>query len=121
MGQNLLKKTAFIVVIVLVCLWGIFGIPKNGRELRENLQQRIHLGLDLRGGTHLVLQVMVNDAINSEADQAIERLKTTFKQKGITYAGMTRIDAVNIHDDGGIMVQGVPVEQTSAFREAIDQ
>ncbi|MBI2816691.1 MAG: protein translocase subunit SecD [Acidobacteria bacterium] len=121
MAQNLLKRTVFIVVIILVCLWGIFGIPKNGRELRENLQQRIRLGLDLRGGTHLVLQVMVNDAINAEADQTIERLKATFKQKQITYGDITRIDAVDIHDDGGILVQGIPVEQTSAFREAIDQ
>lgn len=121
MAQNLLKKTIFIVAIILVCLWGIIGIPKNGRELRANVQQRIHLGLDLRGGTHLVLQVMVNDALNAEADQTIERLKATLKQKQINYAGMTRVDAVGIHDDGGILVQGVKPEQTSAFREAIEQ
>ena len=121
MGQNLLKKAVFIGVIVLACLYGILGFPTSARAVREHLQQHIHLGLDLRGGTHLVLQVMVNDAINAEADQTIEHLKDTFKKKQITYAAITRIDAAGIHDDGGVRVEGVPVEQTSAFRQALDE
>ena len=71
MAQNLLKKAIFIGVIVLVCLWGIVGIPTSWQAVRETVQRRIHLGLDLRGGTHLVLQVMVNDAVNAEADQVM--------------------------------------------------
>ena len=31
---------------------------------------RIHLGLDLRGGIHLVLQVVVEDALNATVDDA---------------------------------------------------
>jgi preprotein translocase subunit SecD len=127
MAPNLLKKSVFIAAIVLVCLWGIvanpnnWGIPTSWQALRQNAEQHIHLGLDLRGGTHLVLQVMVNDALNSEADQTIERLQDTLKKRQITYGGITRIDAAGIHDDGGILVQGVPVEQTSAFRQALDE
>ena len=121
MGKNLLKKTIFIVVIVLICVWGVIGLPTSGEALRKNVAERIHLGLDLRGGTHLVLQVAVNDAINAEADQTIERLRQVFRQRQITYGGMTRIDAVGIHDDGGITIQGLPAEQTSAFRQAIDE
>src|SRR5713226_2182448 len=103
MAQNLLKKAVFIGAIVLICLFGIVGptedeskrtqYPTSWRAAVQNVQRRIHLGLDLRGGTHLVLQVMVNDAINSEADQTIERLKDDFKKRGITYAALTRIDA----------------------------
>ena len=121
MAQNLLKKTIFIVAIIIACVWGVVGVPTGWRAMLRNAQEHIHLGLDLRGGTHLVLQVMVNDAINSEADQTIELLQDVFKKKGITYGGMTRIDAVGIHDDGGIMVQGIPDEQTSAFRQALDE
>jgi preprotein translocase subunit SecD len=40
----------------------------TGRGLLAALQQRIHLGLDLKGGTHLILQVQVNDAVNVETD-----------------------------------------------------
>ena len=30
------------------------------------MQQNIHLGLDLKGGTHLILQVKVNDAVKAD-------------------------------------------------------
>src|ERR1019366_6159815 len=101
MAQNLLKKTLLVVALVLVCLAGIVGVPSSWKGIRQNLQERIHLGLDLRGGTHLVLQVMVNEALNSEADQTIERLKDALKKRQVSYASLTRIDAANIHDDGG--------------------
>ena len=124
MSKNVLKKTIFIIAIVVVCLWGLIGgwpPPTSLRAIRQNIEQGIHLGLDLRGGTHLVLQVMVNDAINSESDQAIERLKESFKQKQIKYDAINRVDAVGLYDDGGIQIQGIPDEQTGAFRQALDE
>ena len=36
-----------------------------------HLAQRMRLGLDLKGGTHLILQVQVQDAMKAEADQLI--------------------------------------------------
>ncbi len=48
------------------------------------MQERIHLGLDLKGGTHLILQVQVNDAINADSDRAVERLKDDLKAKNIS-------------------------------------
>jgi preprotein translocase subunit SecD len=69
----------------------------------------------------MVLQVMVNDAINAEADQTIERLRQTLDQRQVSYSAITRIDAADILDDGGIRVEGVPVEQTSAFRQAVEE
>src|SRR5664279_5423485 len=38
------------------------------------LDKRIHLGLDLKGGIHLVLQVNTGDAVRAEVDDAMERL-----------------------------------------------
>lgn len=110
-----------IGVVVLVSVYGIIGLPTSGSALRQNLADRIRLGLDLQGGTHLVLQVKVNDAINAEADQAIERLRTTLQARQIQYGGLTRIDAEDIYSEGGIEVQGIPVDQTTDFRQAIDE
>src|SRR3990172_8496645 len=121
MSRNLLRKTIGIAIVVLACIYGIIGLPTSGRALRENLGQRLRLGLDLQGGTHLILQVMVNEALNAEADQTIERLKTAFGQRQINYASLTRMDAADIYAEGGIEIQGIPVEQTSAFRQAIDE
>jgi len=119
MSRNIWKKALFIVAVVLVSLYGIIGVPTGADAVWENMQKRISLGLDLRGGTHLILQVMVNDAVNAEADQAIERLREIFRQRGIDYGSMTRIDAQDIHEAGGILVEGIPTEQTSSFRQTI--
>ena len=77
MNKNLLSKLALIVGILIVFLFGIFGIPQSfsGQGLLTAMTNRIHLGLDLRGGTHLILQVQVNDAVNIDSDNAVEILK----------------------------------------------
>ncbi len=77
MNKNLTWKLVVIVGILLVFTAGIFGIPKDwsGKGLLASITDRIHLGLDLRGGTHLILQVQVNDAVNVDSDNAIARLK----------------------------------------------
>ena len=54
MSRNLFKKAIFIAVVVLASIFGMVGLPKSGRSLRANIAQRIHLGLDLQGGTHQV-------------------------------------------------------------------
>ena len=121
MTRNLWKRGLLILGIVLAAVFGIIGFPSSWDDLRSNLEERIRLGLDLRGGTHLVLQVMVNDAINAEADQAVERLKQALDQRQIDYADITRIEARDILDEGGILVEGVPAEQTSSFRQAVEE
>jgi preprotein translocase subunit SecD len=50
------------------------------------MTNRIHLGLDLRGGTHLILQVQVNDAINVDSDNAVEILKEQLNKRKIAFA-----------------------------------
>ena len=75
MKKNLTGRTVVIVATILLCVFGIIGFPKSKAQLVQNFQNNIHLGLDLKGGSRLVLQVQVQDAIKSDADQTIERLK----------------------------------------------
>lgn len=119
MNRNLWKKAVFIGVVVLVSIFGIIGLPTSGESLKANVRDNIRLGLDLRGGTHLVLQVRVNDAVNAETDQTIERLKTALDLERIDYGGFTPIIAADVLEDGGILVQGIPAEQTAAFRDTV--
>ncbi len=97
MNKNLSGKLAVIVVILLVFLFGIFGVPKDwsGRGMLAAITDRIHLGLDLRGGTHLILQVQVNDAVNVDSDNAIARLKEDMRTRKINYTDITKPDPVN--------------------------
>src|SRR5712672_3000078 len=97
MNKNLLWKLALTIGILLVFLFGIFGIPQSfsGQGLLTAMTNHIHLGLDLRGGTHLILQVQVNDAVNIDSDNAMARLKEDLRAHKINYAEITKPDAVN--------------------------
>ena len=113
MNKNLTWKLALIVGILVAFLLGIFGIPKSFSKqgLLASMTDRIHLGLDLRGGTHLILQVQVNDAVNVDSDNAMETLKEQLRTKKINYAEITKPDPKNNPDR--IVLKGVPPESRS--------
>ena len=90
MGSNLKLKALFIVVILLGCVYGIIGLPTSKAELVANWNKNIHLGLDLKGGSQLVLQVQIQDAFKAEADSVIQRLKDLLNGKRIEFAEMLR-------------------------------
>jgi len=94
MSKNLRGKTLAIVAILLVFLFGIFGIPKGvtPKDLLASMVDRIHLGLDLRGGAHLVLQVVVKDAVNAETDNTIRRVQSDFQSGGLTVGQVYKPD-----------------------------
>ena len=119
MHKTLTWKLVIIIGILIVFVCGIFGIPKewSGPGLLASITDRIHLGLDLRGGTHLILQVQVNDAVNVDSDNAIARLKEDMRASKINYADITKPDPVNHPDQ--IVIKGVPPEQTSDFKSII--
>jgi preprotein translocase subunit SecD len=108
MNKNLSWKLVVILATLLVFLFGIFGIPQSfsGQGLLAAMTNRIHLGLDLRGGTHLILQVQVNDAVNADSDNAVEVLKEQLNKRKIAFADISKPDAQNSPDK--VVVKGVP-------------
>jgi preprotein translocase subunit SecD len=107
MNKNLLWKLALIVGILLVFLFGIFGIPQSfsGQGLLAAMTKRIQLGLDLKGGTHLILQVQVNDAVNVDSDNAMETLKEQLNKRKIAFADISKPDPQNAPDK--VVLKGV--------------
>lgn len=114
-------KSIVIIATVLVCAFGMIGIPKSKQELVDNWNRNIRLGLDLRGGSMLVLQVQVQQAFTAEADAQIERLKESMAKQAINYASIDRNEPATIDDAGTIQinVKGVPVEKTREFRDLV--
>jgi preprotein translocase subunit SecD len=94
MNKNFFWKLAIIVGLTLFFLFGIFGIPKSfsRQGLLAAVSDHIHLGLDLSGGTHLILQVQVNDAVNVVAQGAMEVLKEQLRNRKIDYSDITQLD-----------------------------
>ncbi len=118
MNKNLLWKLLFIIGTMLFFLFGIFGIPKSlsGQGLLAALSDHIHLGLDLKGGTHLILQVQVNDAVNVDAQNAIEVLKDQLRSHKIQYTDITQPDPQN---PDHIVLKGIPPDSRSDLRNII--
>jgi preprotein translocase subunit SecD len=116
--RNLRWKWILIVVVVLGCVLGIVGVPKSRAELAANLRENIRLGLDLKGGSHIVLQIQVQDAFKAEADLVIERLKELLKKENIEYTSIDRNEPASIEaaETIQINIKGVPTAKSSEFR-----
>jgi preprotein translocase subunit SecD len=123
MDRSLWIKIASILGVTLVCLYGIIGIPKNQRELVDNFNNNIKLGLDLRGGSQLVLQVQVQDAFKAEADQLMDRLKTELRTASIDYGSFDRNEPGSIEDADKIEIigKGIPIAKAGEFRRLIGE
>src|SRR5215475_5257641 len=119
MNRGLGWKVIVILGTLLIFVYGIFGVPGglSGSALLAALQNRINLGLDLKGGTHLILQVRVNDAVNVDSDNAIEILKAGMRSAKIDYSEISKPDAANHPEQ--IVVKGVPSDSSSEFRNLV--
>lgn len=122
MNSTLRNKAIFVLAILLVCIYGIIGLPKSKEELVKNWNENIHLGLDLKGGSQLVIQVQVQDAFKAEADQTMDRLKVEMQKDAVSYVSMDRNDPQKFEeaDSIEIIVKGLPVDKVAAFREIVN-
>jgi preprotein translocase subunit SecD len=119
MRKNLTSKAILIVAILLVFVFGIFGIPQGigGQAWRDALSKRINLGLDLKGGTHLVLQVMVDEAVGAETDNALGRLQSDLQAAGISVGSIVK---PNPSDPAAIQISGVPANKSGDVHNVLD-
>jgi len=120
MAKNLKGKVAAIIVVLVIFCYGIIGIPHglSGTALKQALADRIHLGLDLKGGTRLVLKVHVEDAVNSQTDRDVEHIQDDLSKVSVTGAQVKKLDPVG--HPGVITVSGVAANKLSDARGVLD-
>lgn len=118
MTPNLKYKVIFIVLVILGCIYGVLGLPTFPTSLaglKDNFAHQIKLGLDLQGGTHLVLQVQVQEAVAQETDQMVDRITKFLRGKNINYDEVRRVD------DTHILAHNLDTAHVSEFRDFINQ
>ena len=122
MGKNLATKLAIIVAVLLFFIYGIIGVPHGtgkgfGDTLKQAVANNIRLGLDLQGGTHLVLAVHVSEAIGSTTDRDVQRIQTALQGAGVTGASVAKLD-LQAHPEV-ITISGVTPAQSSNVRSLL--
>jgi preprotein translocase subunit SecD len=122
MKRNLRIKFFFIIAVILVCIYGVIGFPRSKAELIANWQRNIHLGLDLRGGTYLVVQVQEQDAFNSHAADTAERVKTAAPKAGVHFSTVDVDEAKDLNNAAkvAINIRGVPSTEAGNLRGLIN-
>jgi SecD-like export protein/SecD/SecF GG-like protein len=113
MNSQLRWKFILILIVVLVCVVSITGFPKSLGQLKSNASSAINLGLDLRGGSHLVLQVSVNEAIQQRCDETIDDLRKQIHTRSINVGDSGCADATHI------VVKNVDGNSLAAFRDLV--
>ncbi len=117
MTSNLRWKALFIAAVILLCVYGLVGMPDFPTSLgaiKGNFAKQIKLGLDLQGGTHLILQVQVNEAVRLETDQAVGQLAKQLRDNHILFDQATR------NTDTQIKVTGLSPDQIGNFRNVVN-
>ena len=116
MNPQLKWKFIFILIVILLCIFGLVGLPEfptSFAAVKQNLAERIKLGLDLKGGSHLVLQVQVDEAIGQRCDQAVDELSKQLHQKNILFGEIRRVD------DTHILIRNVDPATSANFRDLV--
>lgn len=119
MKKNLKGRVALIVGVLLVCLYGIFGIPNgiSGKAMTDALTNRIHLGLDLRGGAHLILRVEVKEAVSAETDNIVASVQQDLKKANQSFGRVYKPDPTR---PTVVAIEGTTSTSNSAVRSLLE-
>lgn len=101
MLKNFKIRLVIVLIICAACIYAIYP-PK----------EKINLGLDLKGGMHLVLQVKTDKVVNAEIEQSAERARKLLVENKITVTSARR---------EGKLVQliGIPEAQSENARKTL--
>jgi preprotein translocase subunit SecD len=102
MAKNLRWKVITILIVIGLAIWAFY--PP---------QQKVRLGLDLKGGVHLVMVVKTDDALRLETETTTERLREQLQTAKIPVAAITPVSPTDFR------VDGVPSDQDQAFRQSL--
>ena len=88
--RNLLQRAIIIAIVAVIGIYIVIG-PRGRRPhfsdlkwsgIKANLQNNIHLGLDLKGGSHLVMRVKVEEYLKRLTEDAAVAAQNAAKDAG---------------------------------------
>jgi preprotein translocase subunit SecD len=100
MYKNLRWKVITVLAVIVLSVVAFYP-PKS----------KINLGLDLKGGVHLVMRVNTEDALELETETTAEQLSASLKDAGITVGSLRAVSLTTFQ------VDGVPADKDQQFRQ----
>jgi preprotein translocase subunit SecD len=79
------------------------------------MAHQLRLGLDLKGGVHLVLRVQTDDALRIHTTTTSEQIREALRTAGVTPASIAVTSPTSFH------VEGVPADRDAEFRRVADE
>jgi preprotein translocase subunit SecD len=126
MNKNLRFRSIVIGVVTLLSLVMMFGPwnkPKgyslgaadffSPSKLKQNLSENIRLGLDLRGGTHLVMQVQADEVIQKITENDGAKAIDELKKAGIPFNNVKTVT------NGQILIETPDTTKHSEIRDKL--
>ena len=118
MSKKLQWRGLIIIIVIAVAL--IYLTPSISKTLPSwwpNMlpEEKIHLGLDLKGGMHLVLEVQAQRAVESHLERTIEDIKYGLRKAKIRYQALKRSGSDRI----GLTL--IRAEDRSAVEEMVEK
>lgn len=109
-----------ILVVVILLLGIVYLMPTMSSSLptwwsKALPTQKIHLGLDLQGGMHLVLEVEADKAVENAAERTVEELKESLRAERVGFNKIERTRGWEIE----ILLPGP--EQQNDLRQALEK
>src|SRR5687767_1887298 len=123
--QHLLHRTIIIVLVTLVGLYLVIG-PRRWPKpsdftwsgIKASLASNIHLGLDLQGGSHLVMRVKTEEYLKRLTEEAYVAAQTTAKEAGLEIkAGRAETSPGNYR----VVLEAADAAKVNEIKDAIDK
>src|SRR5499427_9515958 len=94
------KVVTILAVFVVFFAVGIYPLIAQRYGIQQPswlLDKALKLGLDLKGGVHLVMRVQTEDALRLVTEQETERLREELKTKNVPFTRLDAPDPTHIH------------------------
>src|SRR4051812_20074198 len=112
---KLLTTIAVTIIFGAVGVYPIIAARYGITSPKVPTDRLLKLGLDLKGGVHLVLRVQTDDALRIESETEMERLRELLTMAHINSTGLA------LTGTDGFKVEGIAPDQDAAFRTAANE
>ena len=123
MKKNLLTRVIIIVVVTVVALYAVLGPRRtptvadftwNG--IKRTLAENIRLGLDLRGGSQLVMQVQMPDYLRRRTENVAIGLRRAAEEAGYN---VTAVQPEVSGNDYRVILEAADASKIDEIREGL--